>query len=75
MAKEGTGKEGNGEGGGEDPRTYRMEFPTKAGPRSCPVEGCSGQAATRMAMQVHFWHHNVRDTVVILDEGNITHPR
>ena len=26
----------------EDPRTYRMVFPSKGGPRSCPVEGCPG---------------------------------
>ena len=26
-------------------------------------------------MRVHFWHRNVRDTVVILEEGNLPHPR
>ena len=26
-------------------------------------------------MKVHFWHRHVRDTVVILDEGNLPHPR
>ena len=25
-------------------------------------------------MRVHFWHRNVRDTVVILEEGNLPHP-
>ena len=24
---------------------------------------------------VHFWHRHVRETVVILEEGNIPHPR
>ena len=52
-----------------------MEFPTMAGPRPCPVKGCSGRASTRTAMSVHFWHWHVRDTVVILEEGNLTHPR
>ena len=26
-------------------------------------------------MRVHFWHRHVRDTVVILEEGNLPHPR
>ena len=26
-------------------------------------------------LQVHFLHRNVRDTVVILEEGNLFHPR
>ena len=26
-------------------------------------------------MKVHFWHRNVRDIVVILEEGNLPHPR
>ena len=29
----------------------------------------------RTAMQVHFVHRNVLDTVVILEEGNSPHPR
>ena len=27
-------------GGGGEPHTYRIEFPTKGGTRECPVEGC-----------------------------------
>ena len=26
-------------------------------------------------MKVHFWQRHVRDTVVILEEGNLPHPR
>ena len=26
-------------------------------------------------MQVHFWNRHVRDTVVILEEGNLPHPQ
>ena len=52
-----------------------MEFPTRAGPKPCPVEGCSGWALTRTAMRVHFWYRHVRDTVVILEQGNLTYPR
>ena len=29
--------------GDDDPRTYRMVYPAKAGPRPCPVVGCSGR--------------------------------
>ena len=28
-----------------------------------------------MAMRVHFWRRHVRDTVIILEEGNLPHPR
>ena len=57
----------------DNPRTYRMVFPVQAGPRTCPVEGCSGWASTRTAMKVHFWHRHVRDTIVILEKGNLPH--
>ena len=66
MAKGGPGQEGNIEGGGDDTRMYRMEFPEKAGPRPCPVEGCSVQASTWTEIQMHFWHRHIRDTAVIL---------
>ena len=75
MEKRGLGQEGDEEAGGDEPRTYRMVFPTKAGTRTCPVEGCSGWASTRAEMRVHFWHRHVRDNVVILKEGNPPHPR
>ena len=29
----------------------------------------------RTAMRVHFWNRHVRDTVVILEEGNLPQPR
>ena len=68
-------KEGDKAAGGDDLRTYRMAFPAKAGPRPCPAEGCSRRVSTRTEMMVHFWHRQVRDTVVILEEGNSPHPR
>ena len=52
-----------------------MVFPTRAGPRHFPVEGCSDRAATWTDMKVHLWHRHVQDTVVILEEGNLPHPR
>ena len=60
---------------GEEPQTYCMAFLAKGVPRSFPVEGCIGRAATRMAMWVNFIHWRVLDTVVILEEGNLPHPR
>ena len=59
---------------GNNPRTSRMEFPAKAGPRPCAAEGCSRWLLTRTAMRVHFWHWHVRDTMVIMEEFNLPHP-
>ena len=64
-----------GVGGGGEPNTYRVEFPTKGGTRECPVEGCLGRAGTRTAMRVHFWRRHFRDVVIILEEENLPHPR
>ena len=74
-AKVRLGQEVNKESGGDKPRNYRTEFNTKAGLRPCPVEGCSDRALTRTKMRVHFWYRHVRDTMVILEEGNFPHPR
>ena len=60
---------------GGEPQTYRMALPTKGGPWRCPVEGCPGRAGTRTAMCMHFFNWNVRDIVIILEEGNLPHPR
>ena len=57
-----------------DPRTYKMVFPTAGPLRNCPAEGCQGQAAMRTAIRVHFLHRHVRDTMIILEEGNLPHP-
>ena len=69
------GQEGNREGGGDVPRTYRMAVTTNARTRHFPVEGFSGQTTTWTSMRVHFWHRHVQDTVVILEEGNLPHTR
>ena len=61
--------------GGGVSRTYRIAFPTKGGPRGYPVEGCPVRAGTRTAMRMHFCSRNVRDIVIILEEGNLSHPR
>ena len=59
---------------GREPCTYRMAFLTAGVLRNCPIEGCLGQAATRTAIRVHFFHPHVRYTVIILDERNLPHP-
>ena len=60
---------------GAGPRTFRMSFPAKGGPRSCPVEGRPDRVVTRKAMRVHFLHWHVLKTVVILEDGTPLHPR
>ena len=52
-----------------------MAFSDKGGPRSFLVEGCPGRAATRTAIQAHFIHRNVLDTVITLEEVNLPHLR
>ena len=59
----------------EGPRTYKMSFLDKGGRRRCPVERYPGMLATRTAMWVHFLHQHVHDTVVMLEEGNLSLPR
>ena len=75
MVKGRLGQEGDEEAGGDNARTCRMDIPANAGPRPCQFEGCSDRVSTLTAMCVHFWHRHVRDTVVILEEGNLPHPR
>ena len=50
VVKGGLGSEGEKADGVNDPRTCRLAFPGRAGPRPFPVEGCSGRASTRTAM-------------------------
>ena len=59
---------------GDGHRTFRMTFPANGGPQNCPVEGCPGWVATRTAMQMHFLHRHVLNTVVVLEKGNLPHP-
>ena len=48
------GDEEDGGDGGNNLRTYSMDFPSKTVPRTCPVEGCSVWSVTWTAMQVNF---------------------
>ena len=74
-ARGGLGLEGDDADWVNNPITYRMAFPLKAGPRPSPVEGCSGRAWKWRATMMHFWNWHIRDTVVILEEGNLPHPQ
>ena len=58
-----------------EPQTYWVSFPTATGPQGCPVKGCSGRVATMTELRVNFFHRHVRDTMVILEEVNLPHPR
>ena len=52
-----------------------MSFLAKGRAWRCPVEGCLGALATRTVTRVHFVHRHVQDTLVMLEEGNLPHPR
>ena len=71
----GAGQKYNEGGRSRDTRTFWMTFLEKVVPSPCPFEVCSVWAVTRTAMLVNFWYRHVRDTVVILEEGNLPHPR
>ena len=60
---------------GKEPRTYNMVFLTTGIPSNCTIEGCRVRAVTQMAIQVHFIYQHDRDTVIILEEGSLPHPR
>ena len=60
---------------GGKPQTYQMAFLTKGRPQSCPPEGFPGWAGTRMEMWMQLFNRHVRDIVIILEEGNLPHPR
>ena len=57
------------------PPTYHMYFPSRVGMRDCPVGGEGGGEATRLSIIVHLLNRHIRDTVVILEEGKLPHPR
>ena len=56
-------------------RTYKVVFLTAGGARNYPIKWYRVWSAKRTAMMVHFLHRYVKDTVIILEEGNIPHPR
>ena len=62
--------------GGHAPlEEIQMAFPTRGGSREFLVKGCQGQAEMRTAMRVHFLYRHVWYTLIILEDGNLPHPR
>ena len=60
---------------GREPCTYNMAFLTVRVSRNCPIKGCRGKVMMRTEMWVHFYHRHVQDTVIILEDVNLPHPR
>ena len=58
-----------------DPRNYRIALVDAGGPRNCLVEGFPGRAATTTAIRVHLFFRFVRDYIIFLEEGNLSHIR
>ena len=52
-----------------------VSFPRAARSIRCPVEVCEGQETTRTNLWIHFVHRHVRDTIVMMEEGDRPHPR
>ena len=59
----------------EDPWIYRNSFSKTAGEVGCPDKGCKGQVTNCTNLQIHFVHRNVRETIVITEEGTPPQPR
>ena len=55
--------------------TYRVYFPKYLLQLRCLVEGCLGWALRQTNLNIHFVHRHIRDTVLILEEGNRPYPR
>ena len=56
-------------------QNYRVSLPKSLRRIQCLVEGCLGGASNWTNLRVHFAHHHVRNTIVIMEEGNRPYPR
>ena len=57
----------------EEPNKYLVYLLRGSGNLACPVEGFKGWEEIRTVIWVHFVHHHVQYTEVILEEGNQPH--
>ena len=57
-----------------DPHMYRMSLLSVEVPQNFPVEGCRGRPSSREELRVHFLHRHIRDTMVTLEDDNLTYP-
>ena len=55
------------------PRMYHAFSPRYRHPLDCPVDGCSGQAVDRDALQAHFAYRHPCDLILIEPEGLLPH--
>ena len=60
---------------GKEAQTYRVSSTKYMLRIQCLVEGCLGGASNRTNLRVHFDHHHVRYTIMIVEEGNGPYPR
>ena len=58
-----------------EPYKYQVSFLYTTGMWYCQVEGCQGRAATRAGLRVKILHCHLQYTVVITEEGKLSHPR
>ena len=54
----------------EEVQTYWLSLSKIMAQLKCPVVRCQGETTNRTNLRVHFVHHHVKDTIVILEEGN-----
>ena len=52
---------------------YGVSFPRAYVSIGCPVGACEGQATMRTNLRIHFLNFHMRDTIVIMEEGNLPH--
>ena len=55
--------------------SYRVNFPKCLLHLRCLVEGCMGEASSRINLRIHFERRHMRNKIVILYEGNQPYPR
>ena len=55
-------------------QTYRVSLPKAITCLRCPVAGLQWGAPRCTNLQVQFAHHHVKDSIVILEEGNRPYP-
>ena len=56
-------------------KTAWIFFPSAARSQYFPVEGCKVRSKTQTGIHVHFMHHHVWYTIVILEEEKLLHQR
>ena len=55
-------------------KAYLVSFPRIATAIHYPVEGCQFRDFNCTNLRIHLSHRHMRDTIIILEEGNCPHP-